>query len=295
MLRVVGNFTVDRITASGRSWVAAGGSALYAAAAAGLVAKHLGMTPPYVAAPVGGDMANYDGLAEIADLSGVDVLDGYTFRWAAAYADDGSRTDTTDYGVSSGWEPRVEGWDGCTLLLATADPEMLLPVIKRANAGCVVFDTIEHWVDAKPGVVRSILEDVDVACVSHAEATLVTGCESTQDAATKLLEMGPDVVVVKAGGRGCLLDDGRRQTWLPSFPATRVLDVTGAGDSFVGAMAAMLDGGFTVREAAMAGCVLGSFAVQGRGVSGLLGLGDDAVSGRFAQYGVFGPTRAGSA
>lgn len=283
MLHVVGSFTTDRITpASGEPWVAAGGSAMYAGAAAGVVAGHFGLPMPRVAAPAGNDNpVDMDLLGKVADVSGVDVLDGNTFCWDAVYGPDGGRTESVDMGVSAGWMPRVDGtWEGCTLMLATMDPDVALSVIMRAGAKRVVFDTIGYWARARPAAVRRVLGRVDVACVSHAEASLITGRDSHETAARELSGMGPDVVVVKVGERGCVLYRDGLAERLPPFPAGRVLDATGAGDAFAGAMSAALDGGFGVREAAEVGCVLGSFAVGGRGASGLLGPG---VAGRFAE------------
>jgi sugar/nucleoside kinase (ribokinase family) len=75
------------------------------------------------------------------------------------------------------------------------------------------------------------------------------------------------VVGVKLGGEGCVLDDGRNSVHVPAFPVQRVVDTTGAGDSFLaGIIAAHLHGMDLERMARFANAV-GSCCVQALGAS----------------------------
>jgi adenosine kinase len=52
---------------------------------------------------------------------------------------------------------------------------------------------------------------------------------------------------------------------IPSFPATRVVDPTGAGDAYRGGLLSGLINGCDLRESAILGSVCASFAVESRG------------------------------
>ncbi len=93
---------------------------------------------------------------------------------------------------------------------------------------------------ADPFVARNIRDEMEavlrkyatIAFLNREEAEAMTGLGAV--AALEVLEQWVDVVVVKLGSEGSLVRR-RGQTWkIPVFPA-RVMDTTGAGDSYAGA------------------------------------------------------------
>ncbi|MFH0832387.1 MAG: carbohydrate kinase family protein [Candidatus Aenigmatarchaeota archaeon] len=92
----------------------------------------------------------------------------------------------------------------------------------------------------KPNEMRSIMKNCYAILPSEIEAEMLTGLKG-EKAGKKLLEYGPEVVVIKQGDRGCTLITN---TIIKKFPAVNanVLDTTGAGDSFsAGFISALLD------------------------------------------------------
>lgn len=74
-------------------------------------------------------------------------------------------------------------------------------------------------------------------------------------------------VVITLGGDGAVASDGE-QTWhQPAPDPGEVVDTTGAGDCFVGALAASLATGRTLRQAVAVGVAAGSFAVRSNGTT----------------------------
>jgi sugar/nucleoside kinase (ribokinase family) len=77
--------------------------------------------------------------------------------------------------------------------------------------------------------------------------------------------MGPKFVVIKKGEHGCLMCSDRDTFVLPAFPADKVIDPTGAGDSFAADMMGCLStqGGSisaaTIKRALAFGTVVASF------------------------------------
>src|SRR5205085_6483178 len=86
-------------------------------------------------------------------------------------------------------------------------------------------------------------------------------------AGRKILKFGPQFVVIKKGGHGAMFFSERETYVLPAFPTERVIDPTGAGDSFAGGMMGYLTsrGDFepnTLKEAMAYGILVASFAVE---------------------------------
>lgn len=145
---------------------------------------------------------------------------------------------------------------GCTL---SYDPNY------RANLWPSAEVATEHM--------RSIVADMDLMKISDEECALMTGVSDPVQASALLLERGPKVVAVTLGGSGALVRtaDGVRE--VPGFPA-KVVDTTGAGDSFWGGfLAAFVENGraagdVTVEEAARfarMGNAVASLCVRSRG------------------------------
>lgn len=88
------------------------------------------------------------------------------------------------------------------------------------------------------------------------------------DLATSLAERYSTSVVVTLGAAGAAVATND-EAWLqPVQVTTRVVDTTGAGDAFVGALVASLCRGGTLKEAVRIGVAAGSFAVAAEGTAG---------------------------
>ena len=74
-------------------------------------------------------------------------------------------------------------------------------------------------------------------------------------------------VIVTLGSAGAVCVDVSAATHVPAPRPERVLDTTGAGDAFCGALAAALARGESLVRATQNGCAAGSLAVQGYGAA----------------------------
>ena len=79
-------------------------------------------------------------------------------------------------------------------------------------------------------------------------------------------QMGPELVVLKAGANGQYLSDSlRNKRWhIPAYPA-QIRDVTGAGDAFCGAFMVGLVETQDALEATLRGNISASFVLEGSG------------------------------
>jgi ribokinase len=79
--------------------------------------------------------------------------------------------------------------------------------------------------------------------------------------ARRLLGLGPRSVVITLGDAGAVVADGGRVWHVPAVTVDTVVDTTGAGDAFAGALASALAGGASLAEAVSAGMAAGAQAV----------------------------------
>ncbi|MGN0307446.1 MAG: carbohydrate kinase family protein [Lachnospiraceae bacterium] len=86
---------------------------------------------------------------------------------------------------------------------------------------------------------KSPIKAVDVMKVSDEECLLLTGTEDYREGAEELLAMGPKLVAVTLGGEGVFILTGTGKGQVPALPS-RVVDTTGAGDSFWGGFLSQL-------------------------------------------------------
>jgi len=103
------------------------------------------------------------------------------------------------------------------------------------------------------------------------------------------MEWGTKYVIIKKGEHGSLLFYDDIIFPSPAFSMEDIVDPTGAGDSFAGGMIGYLSSKNstkmpTIREAAVYGNIMGSFAVEKYGVYGITGLGKNDIKKRFDRY-----------
>lgn len=120
------------------------------------------------------------------------------------------------------------------------------------NAGPVVSLTRETWLLADPLV------------VNQHEAADLMGAGETPSAAALRTHLGCRSVVVTLGAQGCqVADDSGVRVF--AAPSVRTVDTTGAGDTFVGALADRLHRGFTLDESVLAATAAAAAAVTWSG------------------------------
>jgi ribokinase len=123
-------------------------------------------------------------------------------------------------------------------------------------------------------VPRELLEKLDPLVVNEHEAAFllkerVEGVEGALSAAPELLELGPKSAVITLGREGAVFSDGESTDHL-SAPKVDAVDTTGAGDAFVGALAAKLAQEVPLNDAVAYAGRAGAAAVTKKGAQGAL-------------------------
>jgi cytidine kinase len=270
-LLVIGSLAFDDIeTDHGTITNAPGGSALYCAAAASFFA-------PVALLGVVGDDFPAEEIAFLRtrgiDTTHLDVIPGgKTFRWGGRYETDMNKRTTTnlELNVFTGFNPVLSGGleQSDFIFLGNIDPDLQINVLNQAkNARFTGADTIECYIHDKPEQLLRVLERVDLILINDDEARLITSKHNILTAAQELLNLGPRYAVIKKGEHGSILASREGLFIVPAFPVRNVIDPTGAGDSFAGAMFGYLaqQGAVTpesVRKAIVYGGIVASFTVE---------------------------------
>jgi ribokinase len=123
-------------------------------------------------------------------------------------------------------------------------------------------------------VPRALLEKLDPLVVNEHEAAFLLGSEvegvdGALSAAPELLSLGPRSAVITVGEAGAVFADGESTGHLPA-PKVEVVDTTGAGDAFVGALAVQLARDASLEEAVAYAARAGAAAVTKEGAQGAL-------------------------
>lgn len=114
-----------------------------------------------------------------------------------------------------------------------------------------------------------LLAGLDPLLVNEHEAGILLGgggggrdvAADPEECARRLLDLGPRSVVITLGAAGAVIADGSRVWRVPAVTVDTVVDTTGAGDAFAGALASALAGGALLADAVNAGMAAGAEAV----------------------------------
>ena len=230
------------------------------------------------------------------DISGLERRPGKTFRWTGVYAgeDPNSReTLATELNVFADFSPGLSAEQRRSpyLFLGNIDPELQLDVLNQMSGRpkVVALDTMNFWIEGKNSELTRVVEAVDVLFVDEGEAHNFAREMNLVKAAKRIMSLGPTTVVIKRGEHGVLLFKGDSIFSAPAFPLERVVDPTGAGDSFAGGFIGYLaatgdlsQAGF--RRAAVLGSVMGSFTVESFSTDRLSSLTHQDIDGRFRAF-----------
>jgi sugar/nucleoside kinase (ribokinase family) len=276
----VGSLAFDSIqTPAGKVESVLGGSGNYFSIAASFY------TPVQVVGVVGEDFptSHLKWLSERRiDVSGIKVAAGKTFHWVGSYDQNlnEAKTLSTALNVFEHFDPQLteQHQQAPIIFLANIDPVLQQKVLDQAQSHqLVACDSMNFWIAGKPDELRKTLQRVDILSLNEGEAYLLSGEKNILKAAEIIRKMGPSVVIIKRGEYGAMMYTGHGIFLAPAFPVAKVVDPTGAGDSFAGAFMGYLAEARAhrglaqtdpqrweqvLRRAVLAGCVMASFTVE---------------------------------
>ncbi len=269
-LLVVGSIAYDTVeTPFGKVEDSLGGSALYFSAAASLFG------PVNVVGVVGSDFdaSKISFLKKRGvDLEGLYMESGKTFRWGGRYYEDMNKRETlfTYLNVFERFQPRIPEHyrQSEYVFLANIDPELQLQVLDQIEKPkLVVLDTMNFWISGKRSELEKVLKRCDIIILNDEEAREITSEANLIKATRRILDYGPKSVIVKKGEHGAMLYHNGHFFFAPAFPLEKVIDPTGAGDSFAGGFMGYIaktdkTDFATLKKAVIYGSTIASFNVE---------------------------------
>ncbi len=293
-LLVTGSIGIDTVEApTGTVADTLGGSSVYFAYAASF------FSPVRLVGVVGDDCPK-DFLKPLAenpniDLGGLEVREGSkTFRWHGRYHEDVNLRDTVSVSLNVLGErgPTIpENFrDSRYVFLANTHPCLQMELLDQLIApDLVVADTMDLWIGNERDGLKALLMQIDGLVLNDAEARQLTGKANVVEAGLAIAKAVRRFVVVKKGEHGSLLMMGERAYPLPGFPTLKVVDPTGAGDSFAGAMLGYIASqdsldDRTLRRAIAYGTVTASFLLEDFSLRRFQQISRDDIDQRFEQF-----------
>ena len=173
------------------------------------------------------------------ELTSLITDNGRTFRWEGKYQGDLNTAITlnTELGVLAGFKPRISEKQRRIrhIFLANVDPDIQRHLLKRMSSPQLVgLDSMNYWINHKRRSLVRLLKDVDIYVANDQEARMLSGESNLVKAARACLSFGAKMVLIKKGEHGVLFFSDKFTFSLPAYPADKVIDPTGAGDTFAG-------------------------------------------------------------
>ncbi|HGY89729.1 MAG TPA: sugar kinase [Planctomycetes bacterium] len=292
-LLVVGSIAFDSVaTPFGERRDILGGAASYFSVGASL------FTPVRLAGVVGEDFPEEH--IQLFRERGIDleglqrVPGGLTFRWAGRYEGrmDVAETLETHLNVLGECTPSLPERFRETeyVLLANDHPKNQLAVARAMTAPkLLMMDTMNLWIDHNRDELLEVLTAVDALVCNDEEARSLGENTNLIGAMKTIRECGPRIVLVKKGEHGSIVLMDDRFFALPAWPLEKVVDPTGAGDTFasgvMGWLARQDRVDFPTLKTAMAyGTVVASYNVEAFGLDKLRTLRWGDIERRYQEF-----------
>ncbi|HUS93362.1 MAG TPA: PfkB family carbohydrate kinase [Phycisphaerae bacterium] len=293
-LLVTGSIGIDTVEApTGKVENALGGSSVYFSCAASFFTdvRFVGVVgddcPPGFLKPLEDNPR--------IDMTGLEVRAGSkTFRWHGRYHEDLNVRDTieVDLNVLAEVGPSIPDAfrDSRYVFLANTHPALQMELLGQLEAPkLVVADTMDLWITTERDAVERLMGHLHGLVLNDAEAKLLTGQANAVAAGREIARMVRGFVVIKKGEHGSLLFAEGEVFPLPGYPTERVVDPTGAGDCFAGAMMGHLAAegradAATLRRATAYGTVVASIELEDFSLHRLLAATRGEIDQRLGSF-----------
>lgn len=228
------------------------------------------------------------------DTAGIDVKKGDTFRWKGYYEYDMNQAHTLDtkLNVLTTFDPILPDAyrQAKFLFLANTDPEVQMKVYRQMKKPrFVMMDTMNFWIDNTKDALTKMIERVDVVVLNDAEARQYWDTPNLVQAGRSFLEMGLKAVIIKKGEHGALMFTDGACFSAPAYPLEKLVDPTGAGDSFAGGFIGWLArtedlSPRNMRKAVIFGSAIASFNAEDFSLNKLKKITRDDIFNRYMMF-----------
>ena len=170
-----------------------------------------------------------------------------------------------------------------SLLLTISDMEEVFRRIKETPGRILVADmtTAKNGETIKD--LEPILKYIDYIIPNEKEASILTGESDPIKSSGIFIEHGANTVIIKCGKEGCYYKNTSEEGYIPAYPDAKVIDTTGAGDSFVAGFIHGLSEGYSLQDCCRYACAVSSVVVEHMGTQCIDDIKDETEK-RFHNY-----------
>ncbi len=294
MFYTIGGFTLDdTVQPDGTvQWSAPGGNALYSAIGAKFWDAKIGIITPV------GENYPQSYLDDLSgrgfDISGIRRINHPSFHVWILHEGSGKRQIIyrLDSGKNSALDPNVadlkEGICGAQGALVCPIPgasqAALVEHLLQKNVPTFLdLIVVPDQIDVKHGHNPALWSKITGFLPSIEEVIALFGDHPLVELLDQLLPIAPQCFAVKMGHHGCVVRDPADGLFyhIPAYPA-KVIDATGAGDSYCGGFMVGMQKTGSAIEAALYGTVSASFLIEGFGALHALSVTAEQAQQRLA-------------
>ncbi|MBQ7453501.1 MAG: carbohydrate kinase family protein [Selenomonadaceae bacterium] len=132
----------------------------------------------------------------------------------------------------------------------------------KSSGRTLVVDTKQTKHGETLDDVAELLPCMDYFLPNESELAMLTSGDDVHENIAALLNRGLPCVVVKVGGKGCIIARKDELIEIPACPVEKVIDTTGAGDCFAAGFLFALLEGWSLAECGRFACATASCSVE---------------------------------
>ena len=147
------------------------------------------------------------------------------------------------------------------------------------------LDTMDFWINNNLEDVKKLFPLIDILIINENEAKLISKENNLKLCISKLYDMGVRRMIIKLGNYGMIYSYNEETFFLPALLLDKVVDPTGAGDSFAGGFMGYLSSVNAYEEiefknACIYGTVMASLCVEDFGINKTVNLSEEEIENR---------------
>lgn len=139
------------------------------------------------------------------------------------------------------------------------------------------YNASSYIIRTESAAIKQLIKSIDVLVLNYDEAQLLSGKESVTDCLIEIKKMVSTLVVVTDGSNGSYAYDGEKEYFCESVKPKKVIDTTGAGDSFAGTFFYFYTKGYGIKRSMKLAAHNSSSVITKKGAQDGLMFYDDII------------------
>jgi len=141
----------------------------------------------------------------------------------------------------------------------------LSKIIKKKNKNAIIcYNPSSYLIKSEPKI-KELIKLSDILILNYEEAEELTGLTGVSNCLKKIKESVSKLVIITDGANGSYAYDGKEEIYAPAVIAKKVVDTTGAGDSFAATFFFFYVKGFGIKKSLEYAAINASANVEVKG------------------------------